>query len=252
MLARSKIAALLVVVISSVMLVHSVAGVNPVHLGIVCGGCPAGGPVPAGSTFHITFYTDVGENGHINIYDRPSGDPTHIWNSGSLAISGGLAYDVVPTVINTPGTYIAGATFTDASATTYSMERTFLVTGSGSGLTDWAVLSVSLSPTNPHVGDPVIFKMDMTALSSSAPFPQNFNAQCQIDGADCGGGFVSYPGPAGTPATVSAGTPWMATPGTHILTWSISTADDSNPSNNVMSQSFTVTSPTPFDFSIAA
>lgn len=109
--------------------------------------------------------------------------------------------------------------------------------------TDWAVLSVSLSPSAPNVGDPVTFSMVVTALSSTGSFPQSFSALCQIDGVSCGGGSLSYPGPMGTPFTVSTQTPWIATPGTHTLTWGVATIPvdlDPNKSNNAMSKSFTV------------
>ncbi len=242
---------LLVCVLSAVTLVQTVAGAGPVHVSVVCGGCPPGGPVPAGGTFHITFYTDVGHNGHINIYDRPSGSATHIWDSGSIAISGGLAYDVVPPPINTPGTYVAGGLFFPSGGGVDLDEKTFQVVGPASVSTDWAVLSVSLTPSSPHPGDPVTFGMIASALSSTGAFPQSLTAQCTIDGASCGTGSLSYPGPSGTPETVTAGTLWMATPGTHTLTWSISMAGDPNPSNNVMSTSFTVAPQAQFDFSIS-
>jgi hypothetical protein len=120
--------------------------------------------------------------------------------------------------------------------------------------TDWAVTSVSLSPPNPHVGDQVTFSMVMTALSSPAPFPQSFSAQCVIDGASCGGGSLTYSGPIGAPYTVSAQTPWTATPGAHTLAWGVATIPvglDPNKSNNAMSKSFTVAPQAQFDFSIS-
>jgi hypothetical protein len=109
--------------------------------------------------------------------------------------------------------------------------------------TDWAVLSVSLSPSAPHVGDPVTFSMVVTALSSPGPFPQSFAAVCQIDGVSCGGGSHTYPGPLDTPFTVSAQTPWIATVGTHTLTWGVATIPvglDPDKSNNMKSTTFTV------------
>lgn len=130
-------------------------------------------------------------------------------------------------------------------------EVSFLVVGSGSPSTDWEVFSVSWTPSSPQPGDSVIFHMQMTALSTSGAFPQSVNVQCLIDGASCGSGAFSYPGPVGTPATIDTETPWMATPGTHTLTWSIDTTGDPNPSNNVMSESFTVSALAPFDFSIS-
>lgn len=109
--------------------------------------------------------------------------------------------------------------------------------------TDWAVLSVSLSPSVPHVGDLVTFSVVVMALSSQGSFPQQFAAVCQIDGVSCGGGSLTYPGPLGTPFTVSTQTPWAATAGTHALIWGVATipvGQDPDKSNNAMSMSFTV------------
>ncbi len=167
---------LLVCILSASTFVQTVAGASVVHVGVVCAGCPPGGPVPAGATFHITFYTDVGHNGQINIYDSVPLKAAHIWASGYIAISGGLAYDVVPPPINTPGNYIAGAVFLPSGGGVDGAETPFQVVGPASVSTDWAVLSVSLSPPSPHPGDPVTFAMVASALSSTGPFPQNFDA----------------------------------------------------------------------------
>lgn len=121
--------------------------------------------------------------------------------------------------------------------------------------TDWAVLSVSLSPSAPNVGDPVTFSMVMTAVSSPGPFPQNFAAVCAVDGVSCGSGSFTYPGPVGTPFTVSTQTPWVATVGAHKLSWGVATVPvglDPNKGNNVMSKSFMVAPQGQFDFSMSA
>jgi len=109
--------------------------------------------------------------------------------------------------------------------------------------TDWAVLSVSMSPSNPQVGDLVTFSMVVAALSSPAPFPQDLTAICQIDGVSCGGGTITYPGPMGAQFTVSTQSPWTATTGTHTLAWGVATIPvglDPNKGNNEMSVIFTV------------
>jgi hypothetical protein len=82
--------------------------------------------------------------------------------------------------------------------------------------------------------------MTMTALSSTGNFPQDVAIQCLIDGNDCGSGTATFPGPTGTPYTVSSQTPWTATVGTHTLNWQIDTTNDPNPSNNVGTLTFTV------------
>jgi len=111
--------------------------------------------------------------------------------------------------------------------------------------TDWAVLGVNAQPLNPQAGVPMVFSMTFAALSSNAPFPQTVYVECQIDGFSCGAGPVSYGGPIGTQAVVTADNYWPATPGLHILTWYVNTANDPNTSNNVLSVQFYVQPPPP-------
>ena len=121
--------------------------------------------------------------------------------------------------------------------------------------TDWGVTSVSASPSSPRVGDPVIFSMTFLALSSSGSFPQGVMVGFAVDGTVYATGTFSYPGPTSLPATVSSETPWTATLGTHTLTGGVATipaGNDPNTGNNVMSITFTVTQPIPFDFSLSA
>ena len=106
--------------------------------------------------------------------------------------------------------------------------------------TDWAIESVGITPQNPQAGTPVTLSAVLVALSSTVSFPQSVAVECTIDGIPCGSGTVLYPGPAGNPYLINAQTPWIATPGTHTLTWSVSTNNDPNPSNNVMSGAFIV------------
>jgi len=103
---------------------------------------------------------------------------------------------------------------------------------------DWAVLSVSTAPAAPMVGDSVIFRMTLSAVSSNLAFPRTVQVQCQLDGAYCGSGPVAYEGPTGSIMTVSSTTAWVATFGPHTLTWSVSTANDPNPNNNAKSTNF--------------
>ncbi len=106
--------------------------------------------------------------------------------------------------------------------------------------TDWAIESVGITPQNPQAGTPVTLSAVLVALSSTVSFPQGVAVECTIDGIPCGSGTVLYPGPAGNPYLINAQTPWIATPGTHTLTWSVSTNNDPNPSNNAMSGAFIV------------
>lgn len=202
-----------------------------------------------------------------------SGESTLFENSGTSANLSDRSYNIGPFIFTTtlsPGSYCVHV-FTEAGGQTTStpsvnapltvipfQNYTFSLTSTTSTLppvitttqtlppasiveTDWAVLSVSMNPPAPTVGQTVIFSMIMTAVWSSGSFPQTFNARCVIDGANCGRGQVTYPGPIGTPIPVNANRhPWQATPGTHTLTWMISTDNDPNPSNNVMSITFTV------------
>jgi VCBS repeat-containing protein len=119
------------------------------------------------------------------------------------------------------------------------------------GLTDWAVASVGIQPPSPRVGDAVTPWMKVMALSTNGEYPQNIAAQCTIDGTTCGAGVVTYSGPTGLSFTVNAATPWIATAGTHTLSWQVSTAKDPNPGNNYGSFSFSIAAPPPFDFDVA-
>ena len=116
--------------------------------------------------------------------------------------------------------------------------------------TDWAVVSVGIQPSSPTAGTAVQLGMTVIALSTTGGYPQSFAAQCIIDGSSCGSGALTYPGPTGVTFTVTAGTPWIATPGTHTLSWQVDTTNDPNPGNNFGSTTFTVAAPTPFDFDI--
>jgi len=151
----------------------------------------------------------------------------------------------------------SGATVIETEGTTPPLDTTRR-TGIGLEITqltgpntDWAVTSVSMVPNPPQAGQPVTFTATLVALSTSGSYPQNVEVHCKIDAFTCGSGSVSYPGPTGNPATVTAATPWTATPGTHTLTWTASAVGDPNPSNNVMSTTFVVAPQAPFDFSLS-
>jgi hypothetical protein len=181
-----------------------------------------GAPVPPGST--ITF-----------TQKQIAGPGTAYFNTGSGPCSG---------VSETNGTTPPLDTVRRNSVGLQISE----LTGAS---TDWEIESVSAAPPAPQVGQPVAFSAVLIALSSSGSYPQNVHVDCTIDGSSCGSGTLSYPGPTGVPSTVSAQTAWIATPGTHKLTWSAATVGDPNPSNNMMSIIFTVAPQAPFDFSIS-
>ncbi len=203
----------------------------------------------------------VNPNGPVIVFDYNTPDCTHpaIDDQGPMTISGGVFSATFPgTDFPTAGTYSAVAKDVSVAPSVVSSCVAFTVTAGpppASSATDWAVLSVSLSPPNPNVGDLVTFSMVVTALSSQGSFPQNFAAACQIDGVSCGGGSLTYPGSLGTPMTVSTQTPWIATAGTHTWVWGVATipvGQDPNKSNNAMSKTFTVSPKAPFDYSISA
>jgi len=157
-------------------------------------------------------------------------------------------------------TFLPSFTFTFATATssthifTFHPSFTFIfptTTGSTPTLppataiqeTDWTVLGIDAIPPNPQPGDQMVFRMSFAALSSNMPFPQAVYIQCQIDSFSCGAGTVTYSGPVGSPATVTADSYWPATPGPHVLTWFVDTTHDPNPGNNLLSIQFFVQPP---------
>lgn len=117
-----------------------------------------------------------------------------------------------------------------------------VITSSSVPHSDWAVLIVGLDQSSPQVGQSVFFTMSMTLVSTIDPLPQTVEVQCQIDGAPCGTGTVTYPGPVEQALSGTTNSPWIATAGSHTLMWSISTVNDPNPANNMMSTTFTVPS----------
>ena len=108
--------------------------------------------------------------------------------------------------------------------------------------TDWTILSVGTDPESPQVGQSVYFTMSMTLLSTVDPLPQTVAIQCQIDSVSCGSGTATHPGPPGQVLSGRSNAPWIATLGTHTVTWTISSENDPNPSNNSASQTFTIPS----------
>jgi hypothetical protein len=148
------------------------------------------------------------------------------------SLTAGHTYKYNVVAMNTAGT----------SASAY-VSFTMPASGAAAAGTDWAVLSVGLSPPAPSAGDAVVFQMQLSALSTSDPFPQTVAVQCTIDGISCGSGTVAYPGPVGTPYTVRTESPWTSTIGNHMLTWSVSTTSDPHTENNSGSSSFTVPAP---------
>jgi hypothetical protein len=229
--------------------VRSTNGVpTPMIARLLSGGM--GGSVVASVSFPIPM-----------AFGSPSGDWLHVHFSGPITVTPGLVYalDLDDTLASsgikwtlcTAG-YGAGMGYASGGPFMGGADFGFRIF-SGAVQTDWAVLSVGMTPITPRAGDSVAFGMVMTALSTTGGYPQTVGVECQIDGGSCGAGTVTYPGPTGVQFTVSTTTPWPATVGSHTLTWRVSTADDPNPANNMMSTTFTVQpAEAQFDFSISA
>lgn len=175
--------------------------------------------------------------------------------AGDVSASSHVSPNFVPTLTSVISSIHITGTFTAHTITGWptaissfnpTFTFTFFTTAPTSLLaakTDWAVLSVAPIPYNPQAGDQVSLAMKFAPLSSTVSFPQSVNVQCQIDGFDCGGGAVTHYGPIGSAMIISGSTVWPATPGTHLLTWFISTTDDPNPGNNALSAQFYVQPP---------
>lgn len=263
MWSKTRFAVLAVMLIALVSISQTVKADAPVIVGVYSG-LNEQPPFVVGQSFTIAFEVTQPFSGtatatvKIDKSQCAINDPTcHIWTYDSpISVESGKIYNVHPPGISTPGNYKASVLviFPPPGAAIAGYAYFQVEGSSATPATDWAVLSVSLSPSAPQVGDPVTFKMVMTALSSPGPFPQSFSALCVIDGASCGGGSLTYPGPAGTPFPVSTQTTWIATLGKHTLAWGVATIPvglDPNKGNNAMSTSFTVTPQAQFDFSIS-
>lgn len=146
----------------------------------------------------------------------------------------------------TPGTmYTYLLTGTNSAGTRYTPIQSFTTrvpstTSAAATQSDWAILSTSVNPTSPQVGNSVTLSMTFTLASTNAPLPQLVHVECQMDGALCGEGTITHTSPPGTPHQVNAETPWIATAGTHTVTWTLSTDNDPNAGNNLSSTTFTV------------
>ncbi len=169
-------------------------------------------------------------------------------NIGSGVVAVPVSYTATGLTPSTSYYYWVGAGNSDGSQHGATIHFTTLPAAVS---TDWAVMSVVTQPSSPSVGDAVTLGATVVVLSTTAGYPQNFVAQCTLDGSSCGSGTLTYPGPTGVAFTVTGGSSWIATAGTHTLNWQVSTSNDPNPGNNFGSKTFAVAAPTPFDFDVA-
>jgi len=230
-----------------------------IPLGVVYGAAPTAttlSPTNVTAT-SATLRGNVNPNGKSTTVDfasgLPSGNPgyfpvTPVQNIGNGVVPVLVSYTLAGLNPGTEHRYAVRATNIDGSQ---NGAVVIFNTLPAAVSTDWAVVSVGTQPSSPSVGDAVTLGATVMVLATTGGYPQNFGAQCIFDGSSCGSGTLTYPGPTGVALTVTGASSWIATAGTHTLSWQVSASNDPNPGNNFGSKTFTVAAPTPFDFDIA-
>ena len=151
------------------------------------------------------------------------------------------------TAPSAPGTVPFAVRMVQDAVEWFGQSYAWNVTVTGPSLPDVVVDTVSLSPSNPSVGQAVTFSAVVrNAGTASTPSGVVIGVGYRIDGAQVSWGVVNGPLAPGASVTVGthAGGAWTATAGTHTL---MAVADDvnrfaeSNEGNNTRSISFTVT-----------
>jgi len=152
------------------------------------------------------------------------------------------------TAPSAPGTVPFAVRMVQDAVEWFGQSYAWNVTVTGPSLPDVVVDTVSLSPSNPSVGQAVTFSAVVrNAGTASTPSGVVIGVGYRIDGAQVSWGVVNGPLAPGASVTVGthAGGAWTATAGTHTL---MAVADDvnrfaeSNEGNNTRSISFTVSS----------
>jgi len=183
----------------------------------------------------------------------------------------GLSFSFSPTASGTPPftrTLYVAVSFSKApgpytipvagfnAATGFRTDYVQLMVLEAAPITDWSLSNPAMNPQSPKIGDPTTFSVVLRTLSTNQPYPQSVRVAAILDGTFLGSGTLPYPGPTGSPRTVTLTTPWVATEGHHTMLW---VADPSPYSyqdpyryNNEIALSFTVAAaPPPFDFSVS-
>jgi hypothetical protein len=110
-------------------------------------------------------------------------------------------------------------------------------------ITDWALSNLRILSSSPKVGDHVMFAVELTALSTSTPYPQQVENGYWVDDIVVNGGYSTYYGPTNTPETISDDA-WIASAGTHTISWRVDSVNpeynDWDRSNNEKHLTFTI------------
>jgi hypothetical protein len=126
---KATVSTVLFVILCGLMVSLAVPGVtaNPgVHINV------PHSPLAPNQPVYIEFYTDVGEDGTIQLDITKPPLLAIFWQSGPINITGGLLYDVTAPGFSDPGTYTVSAMVTLGGGPIYG-STTFEVTGGGPG-----------------------------------------------------------------------------------------------------------------------
>lgn len=243
MRAKSSLVCLLLLVVL-VGVVPRTVNAQPVHVSV------QPNPVPAGQSFMIAFWITVGTfsgHGTATVHIRTCNACGDIWQSTPMTVAAGLDYEVYPSGISTPGTYIAfveviGPPSGGLPGAAYAGYADFNVGGS-SGSSGSFDFSISLSPASATVkpGETATFQI---LLTYSDPSYAGTTINVQVSGLGPGMDYQVIQSPPALQVSTSSSTP----PGSYTISLTGS-------ANGIMHQAnalLTVQATQPFDFSISA
>jgi hypothetical protein len=90
-------------------------------------------PLSPGQPVYIEFWTDVGEDGTLQMDITKPPLLAIFWQSGPIQVTGGLLYDVTAPGFNDPGTYTVSASVNLAGGIIYGSTTFDVVQGGGGG-----------------------------------------------------------------------------------------------------------------------